>query len=116
MPVWSKDDCHEPLTKRAFRGAVVWIIHGFTLTLCLAVSWLLKKTLFFFNINKDIVDGRIVDVEDIALEEDFFTTTKLTMMSIYIGCSVMASLVNFVYYNVGHPSSVAREKNVEIPK
>jgi hypothetical protein len=105
----SEDDCPEHLPKRTLRGVVAWIIHGFSLLLCLLFGWGLRTTLFYFNIDKDIVKGQFV--EDFALEQGFFTNGWLILISIYCGCSVIAYLLNFLYFMIGHPWKMARENS-----
>ena len=105
----SDDECPEHLPKRTLRGVVAWIIHGFSMILCLVVGWGLRKTLFFFNVDRDAVEGEFL--EDFALEQGFFTNGWLILTAIYFGGSIVAFLLNALYFKIGHPWKMARDKS-----
>ncbi len=105
----SEGDCPENLPKRTFRGTIVMLIHLFNIPLYLVVSWMLRKSLFFFNIDKEKVNEDIL--KGVALDESFFTPTWLVFISVYCGCAIFSYFVNILYYKIGHPWSMAREKN-----
>ena len=102
-------DVNEPekLSQKVFRGFITLILQLVSLGLYLSSGWLMQSTVFLYNIQ---VSDEESFVKDIALKKSLITYYWLIIIGIYTGCAVLHCFINYLYYAIGHPWSMAREK------
>ena len=102
-------DVNEPekLSQKVFRGFITLILQLVSLGLYLSSGWFMQTNVFLYNIQ---VSDEESFVKDIALKKSLITYYWLIIIGIYTGCAVLHCLINYLYYAIGHPWSMAREK------
>jgi hypothetical protein len=105
-----EEEYSQKLSKRMLGGLITITIHLQTFVLYFVIHWILRKTVFFFNIRDENLHNFI---EEGAVHQGFVTTYWAIITGSYLGGVVVYFVFNYFYYAIGHPWHKARNKTLD---
>ena len=98
------------LMKMIVNGRATLVLHLMSLALYFTVSWILRETVFFYNIQLENNANKASFLENLTTNKNNFPTHWLTILAIYLGGTLLYCVLTCMYYRFTHPWGIGSSK------